>query len=57
MPPWMIQKIREEQERQEREDRLSWERMIPIERESPFARPPEDTPNEVPDDGMVRLTV
>lgn len=55
MPPWMIEKLREEEEAQRKRDQQSWDRMLRIDLDDPFIRPPDTTPKDEPEGGVTTI--
>lgn len=49
LPPWMIDKLRQEKEAQEERDRESWDRQPRLDTDLPFQTPPKPPP--APSDG------
>jgi hypothetical protein len=50
LAPWLIEKLREREAEQAKQDRESWDRQPRIELDDEFRRPPpESTPNPTPD--------
>lgn len=55
LAPWLIEKLREEEEAQRKRDRDSWEKQPRVEVDDSFRRPPP--PATVPDDGRVSIVL